>query len=375
MHVITFLAFQNEVESLEKSAVDFSSLDKNPDGSYTETSVNRLADAHKNRRQAEKATMDAVDAGAEARRLRSVPKTAPKAFPKGKALAGVAAAGLAAYGGKKLYDHVKGKKKEANHGIELAGLGMLAAPSVAHLGGKDWSEKNKARAEVAGLGVLAAPSAMAVAKKGVGKLKAVARASNVSKLRSAAMGVAKHASLEKDAVSPEWIAGKARSGAMKRGLSGSKSPEVSKKTLMDSGSMNIFKDSSKTFRDFSRHSNANVARGAVSEGMKDASKLKSVGKAGAGVAAAAVIAYGAKKLYDRLKKKEAAPSMSAMMNMHRLADSAKAMKNVAKPAAAAAVKLPNQAAQAARATSLAGHTAQGGHAWNPAAQAKRAISL
>jgi hypothetical protein len=43
------------------------------------------------------------------------------------------------------------------HAVELAGLGTLAAPSVAHLRGKDWSEKNKSRAEVAGLGMLAAP--------------------------------------------------------------------------------------------------------------------------------------------------------------------------------------------------------------------------
>lgn len=46
------------------------------------------------------------------------------------------------------------------HAMDLAGLGLLAAPSATHLmGGKDWSEKNKHRAEVVGLGAIAAPVA------------------------------------------------------------------------------------------------------------------------------------------------------------------------------------------------------------------------
>lgn len=147
-----------------------------------------------------------------------------------------------------------------SHAAELAGLGILAGPSAAHLAGKEMSEKNKARAEVAGLGVLAAPSALAVGKKAVGKGKAILRAARVNKLRDAAMGVAKHAS----------------------------------------------------------------------------------------------------------KLKLAAPSMGAMMNMHRLADAAKAAKGVAAPAAQAAAKLPNAAQQAGRAAHLGQHMAQGGHAFNPA---------
>lgn len=50
------------------------------------------------------------------------------------------------------------------HAAELAGLGILAAPSVSHMMGKNWSEKNKSRAEVGGLATLAAPSAIAIGK-------------------------------------------------------------------------------------------------------------------------------------------------------------------------------------------------------------------
>lgn len=60
------------------------------------------------------------------------------------------------------------------HAAELGGLGLLAAPSVGHLRGKEWSEKNKSKAEVAGLGILAAPTAYKVMKSGVNKLRGVA---------------------------------------------------------------------------------------------------------------------------------------------------------------------------------------------------------
>lgn len=43
------------------------------------------------------------------------------------------------------------------NGLELAGLGTLAAPSVASLAGHPMKEKHKDVAEVAGLGILAAP--------------------------------------------------------------------------------------------------------------------------------------------------------------------------------------------------------------------------
>ncbi len=46
----------------------------------------------------------------------------------------------------------------ANH-LELAGLGVLAAPAVANMAGHPMDEKWKDRAEVAGLGILAAPYA------------------------------------------------------------------------------------------------------------------------------------------------------------------------------------------------------------------------
>ena len=50
------------------------------------------------------------------------------------------------------------------HAAELAGLGMLAAPTIQKMRGKPMSEKNKDRAELGGLGVLAAPSALALKK-------------------------------------------------------------------------------------------------------------------------------------------------------------------------------------------------------------------
>ena len=126
----------------------------------------------------------------------------------------------------------------------------------------------------------------------------------------------------------------------------------------------------------------------MSEKNKDRAELGGLGVLGASVAAEhapalkAGLKAGALKARAgvgkvlKLMPKHAAPSMSAMMNMHRLADSAKAaVKAVAKPGAAAASRLPSAAHQAARAETLAKNTAVGGHAWNPAAQAKRAISL
>jgi hypothetical protein len=45
----------------------------------------------------------------------------------------------------------------AEHALDVAGLGVLAAPTVSkHFRDKEWGEKNKRRAELVGLGVLAA---------------------------------------------------------------------------------------------------------------------------------------------------------------------------------------------------------------------------
>lgn len=52
----------------------------------------------------------------------------------------------------------EGFEKQASHAAELAGLGLLAIPSVQHLRGKPMTEKNEHKMELAGLGVLAAPS-------------------------------------------------------------------------------------------------------------------------------------------------------------------------------------------------------------------------
>lgn len=58
------------------------------------------------------------------------------------------------------------------HAAEIAGLGILAAPTaVKHFGGKEWSEKNKRRAELGGLATLAAPSAFEMGKSVLKKIK------------------------------------------------------------------------------------------------------------------------------------------------------------------------------------------------------------
>ena len=64
----------------------------------------------------------------------------------------------------KIASFIEGFEKRASHVADLAGLGVLAAPSIASLSGKPWKEKTKDKAEVAGLGILAAPSAYALGK-------------------------------------------------------------------------------------------------------------------------------------------------------------------------------------------------------------------
>ncbi len=49
------------------------------------------------------------------------------------------------------------------HGVELAGLGVLAKPSIDRLRGKKVDEHKAAKQEIAGLGILAAPSAIHLA--------------------------------------------------------------------------------------------------------------------------------------------------------------------------------------------------------------------
>ena len=52
----------------------------------------------------------------------------------------------------------------ATHGAEVAGLGILAAPTIQKMRGKKMSTKGEHAAELGGLGVLAAPSAAHLAK-------------------------------------------------------------------------------------------------------------------------------------------------------------------------------------------------------------------
>jgi hypothetical protein len=55
-------------------------------------------------------------------------------------------------------------KGQGSHIAELAGLGILAAPSVAHMTGHDMGENTNHAMELGGLGVLAAPSALHLGK-------------------------------------------------------------------------------------------------------------------------------------------------------------------------------------------------------------------
>jgi hypothetical protein len=58
------------------------------------------------------------------------------------------------------------------HLAEVAGLGMLAVPSIQHLRKKPMSESKTHKYELAGLGTLAAPSAYHIGKKVLSKGKA-----------------------------------------------------------------------------------------------------------------------------------------------------------------------------------------------------------
>lgn len=88
------------------------------------------------------------------------------------------------------------KVKEASgnfgHAAELAGLGMLAAPTIQKMRGKPMKDKNKDRAEIGGLGVLAAPSAIGLGKSLMGKMKGVGKVG---------LNIAKHASVTDSALS------------------------------------------------------------------------------------------------------------------------------------------------------------------------------
>lgn len=66
----------------------------------------------------------------------------------------------------------EGFEKRAGAASELAGLGMLAAPSIQYLRGKPMKEDTAHKVELAGLGTLAAPYLYNVGKKLVTRGKA-----------------------------------------------------------------------------------------------------------------------------------------------------------------------------------------------------------
>lgn len=57
------------------------------------------------------------------------------------------------------------------HGAELAGLGVLAKPSIQHLRGKQTTKSSDHAHEVAGLGILAAPSAIELGHQALPHIK------------------------------------------------------------------------------------------------------------------------------------------------------------------------------------------------------------
>ena len=72
----------------------------------------------------------------------------------------------------KFFEAFEKKAETASHLAELAGLGIIAAPSIQHLRGKPMSESKAHKYEIAGLGTLAAPSVYHLGKKFVSKGKA-----------------------------------------------------------------------------------------------------------------------------------------------------------------------------------------------------------
>jgi hypothetical protein len=213
--------------------------------------------------------------------------------------------------------------------LDMAGLGLLAAPTVQHMRGKPMSDKNKNRAELGGLGVLGASVAAEHGKEGLEAAK-----SGLSKLKGLVSKMPKHAGLPA--------------------------------ALRDFKNLPKNLDHATVDRVFA-HRRGSQASELLSKAFDTKNKTtrktifnKAMDRIDAGKS------YKKSKKGFESKKKTAGPSMGAMMNMHRLAEGAKAAKNVAAPMAQAAVKLPNAAQQAGRAAHLGQHMAQGGHAFNPA---------
>ena len=74
----------------------------------------------------------------------------------------------------------------AEHALDVGGLAMLAAPTVSkHFANKEWSEKNKRRAELGGLGVLAAHPAYSMAKRLIKKGSVTKNSSAIGQVRGA----------------------------------------------------------------------------------------------------------------------------------------------------------------------------------------------
>lgn len=92
-----------------------------------------------------------------------------------------------------VYELTKTATGTMGHAAELAGLGILARPSIRKLRGKEQSEKSTHIHEAVGLGTLAAPSAIELGKKGLSALRKVKKAAvtptGLGQLKGRAAGI------------------------------------------------------------------------------------------------------------------------------------------------------------------------------------------
>lgn len=164
MHTATLLSLQDEIEKIAENKQD-----------YDERSYRYLKGG---------ALLGSISAG----------KNLPHGATPSKALTNMAIGiGSGALGGVGLHKYLYGHRKEKKSGLgagalDMAGLGMLAAPTIQKMRGKPMSDKNKDRAELGGLGVLGGSVAAEHAKDAVKAGK-----TGLSKLKSLASKFPKHA--------------------------------------------------------------------------------------------------------------------------------------------------------------------------------------
>ena len=192
--------------------------------------------------------------------------------------------GTAEHKWKNSKNSLKSKDKSASAGMELAGLGVLATPSVKTLMDRkaDKKEKSHAKFETAGLGILAAHPAYEIGKKLLTKKAGLPRALRPKK------------------------------GVMAQGSFPNTSYARLKADANYYGKMN---GKSRVMNEY-----------AYKHGRESAN--------------------AAKKVLSESTEKKAAPSQAAMMKMHAMVDASKAAKNVAPATAQGTLRPASQAAHA-----------------------------